>query len=103
MISCKTCNNSTSLVFNELKSAQRKILNQRSVQTSQYIQNISSLNNYINNTNEGIKYNSYDRYLLKKKGIVLRKQGIKPKTPTYGNKTKSIPLSYYCLPPNCIN
>ena len=46
---------------------QKTILKQNEVGQSLYIQNIASLNNTINGKNEGIKHDSYQRYLLKKK------------------------------------
>jgi hypothetical protein len=73
---------------------QKSILNQNRVHQSLYLQNIASLNNTINNTNEGIKYDSYQRYLLKKKGQLYSKQGsVVASTPSYGNKTKSFSLT----------
>ena len=77
-----------------MSETQKKILKQTGVSQSQYLQNIASLNSNINNTNEGIKNNSYDRYLNRKKGKVLSNQGKKVASePSYGNKTQSISLT----------
>lgn len=40
---------------------------------SLYIQNVASLNSGINNHNEGKKFDSYARYLMRKKGIIFSK------------------------------
>lgn len=92
-MSCQTCENQDSIVTTNEKKVQRSLLYQAHVHSSLYTMNISTLNNKINNTNEGIKYNSYDRYLNKKKGKVFSKQGTKVESPIQGNKTKSISLS----------
>lgn len=78
---------------NDIINTQKKILKQTSVSQAQYIQNVSSLNSTINNTNEGVKFNSYDRYLNKKKGKVLANQGKITKTALKGNKIQSISLT----------
>ena len=73
---------------------QKNILKQNKVGQSLYIQTVASLNNTINNENEGKKYDSYQRYLMKKKGKVLSKQSTIVATKAkYGNKTNSIGLS----------
>jgi len=75
-------------------STQKTILKQNRTQQSLYIQTIASLNNTINITNEGKKHDSYQRYLMKKKGKVFSKQGnVVASVPVYGNKTKSMSLS----------
>jgi hypothetical protein len=93
--SCKTCGDPlTPLVTLHELQTQKNILKQNKVGQSLYIQTIASLNNTINNDNEGKKYDSYQRYLMKKKGKVLSKQGAQVATKAkYGNKTKSIGLS----------
>tara|TARA_Y100000992_G_C21233853_1_gene476897 strand:+ start:114 stop:443 length:330 start_codon:yes stop_codon:yes gene_type:complete len=93
--SCKTCGDQvTSLVTLHESQTQKNILKQNKVGQSLYIQTVASLNNTINNENEGKKYDSYQRYLMKKKGKVLSKQGAQVATKAkYGNKTKSIGLS----------
>ena len=73
----------------DIINTQKKILKQTSVSQAQYIQNVSSLNSTINNTNEGVKFNSYDRYLNKKKGKVLANQGKITSTALKGNKTQT--------------
>ena len=78
---------------NDIINTQKKILKQTSVSQGQYIQNVSSLNSTINNTNEGVKFNSYDRYLNKKKGKVLANQGKLTSTALKGNKTSSVSLT----------
>lgn len=77
----------------DIINTQKKILKQTSVSQGQYIQNVSSLNSTINNTNEGVKFNSYDRYLNKKKGKVLANQGKSTSTALKGNKTGSVSLT----------
>lgn len=77
----------------DIINTQKKILKQTSVSQAQYIQNVSSLNSTINNTNEGVKFNSYDRYLNKKKGKVLANQGKITKTALKGNKTQNVSLT----------
>lgn len=88
---CKVCvNNITSLVNNREKSTQKKILKQNKTMSSLYTNVVSSLNNTINNNNEGIKHNSYNRYLNKKKFNTFKKTGTKESlNPKQGNKTKS--------------
>lgn len=73
---------------------QKQIQKQTGVSQSLYIYNITSINNNTNNRNEGKKHDSYQRYLLKKKGIVFSKQGnIIETPPDYGNKTTSLNIS----------
>ena len=104
MSSCKVCQDSTSLITINQNKVQKEILRQKGVHSSQYMQNIASLNNTINNTNVGRKLNSYDRYLLKKKGNVLSQQGKKISNAVKGNKTKSLQVSsYFNNNCNCIN
>ncbi len=95
MSGCKVCENNTNLINTNQNKVQKEILRQKGVHSSQYIQNIASLNNTINNSNVGQKLNSYDRYLLKKKGNVLSQQGKKTSSAVKGNKTKSLHLSSY--------
>ena len=77
----------------DIMNTQKKILKQTSVSQAQYIQNVSSLHSKITNTNEGVKFNSYDRYLNKKKGKVLANQGKITKTALKGNKTQNVSLT----------
>jgi len=77
----------------DIINTQKKILKQTSVSQAQYIQNVSSLNSKITNTNEGVKFNSYDRYLNKKKGKVLANQGKLTSAALKGNKTSSVSLT----------
>lgn len=77
----------------DIINTQKKILKQTSVSQAQYIQNVSSLHSKITNTNEGVKFNSYDRYLNKKKGKVLANQGKLTNTALKGNKTQSFSLT----------
>ena len=94
MSSCNTCDSQTSIVETNKDSTQKTILKQNKVHQSLYIQNIAALNNTINNTNEGQKYGSYERYLLKKKGKIFTQHGKREdETPLYGNKTKSLSLT----------
>lgn len=73
---------------------QKTILKQNRTQQSLYIQTIASLNNTTNTANEGKKHDSYQRYLMKKKGKVFSKQGnVVASEPVYGNKTQSVTLS----------
>jgi len=77
-----------------MNSLQKIIQNQSGVSQSLYMCNITSINNTINNNNEGVKYDSYQRYLLKKKGVVFSKQeSIIQTPPKYGNKTNSLNIS----------
>lgn len=77
-----------------MNSSQKNILKQTGVSQSQYLQNIASLHSHIENTNEGVKNSSYERYLNRKKGKVLSNQGKKVETtPSYGNKTQSVSLT----------
>ena len=77
-----------------MTSLQKINQNQSGVSQSLYMCNITSINNTINNNNEGVKYDSYQRYLLKKKGVVFSKQeSIIQKPPKYGNKTNSLNIS----------
>lgn len=77
-----------------MSETQKRILKQTGVSQSQYLQNIAALHSTINETNEGVKNNSYERYLNRKKGKILSNQG---KTiasePSYGNKTQSVTLT----------
>ena len=93
--SCKSCPyDETSSVSVNATNTQKSILNQNKVGQSLYIQNIASLNNTINTSNEGKKYDSYQRYLMKKKGKVFSKQGsVVAGTPSSGNKTRSFSLT----------
>lgn len=77
MSNCKRCDNVTSLTNIMYSSNAKKIVNQSKVSQSEYISNISSSNNTINNNNEGVKYGSYHRYMAKKKGIVLSNNSIR--------------------------
>ncbi len=77
-----------------MESLQKKILNQSRISQSLYIQNIASLNNTINNNNEGKKHDSYARYLMKKKGCILSNKkdyGVTLK----GNKSSNQVISNY--------
>ena len=77
-----------------MNSLQKIIQNQSGGSQSLYMCNITSINNTINNNNEGVKYDSYQRYLLKKKGVVFSKQeSIIQTPPKYGNKTNSLNIS----------
>jgi len=76
-----------------MSETQKKILKQTGVSQSQYMQNITSLNSNINNTNEGAKNSSYERYLNRKKGKVFSNQGKKISDPIYGNKSQSMSLT----------
>lgn len=77
-----------------MSEVQKTILRQNRVPGSLYIQNIAALNHSIQTSNEGVKHGSYDRYLLKKKGILYSKQGTKQATtPLKGNKTQSFSLT----------
>ena len=77
-----------------MNKTKKKILKQTGVSQSQYLQNIASLNSRVNNTNEGIKNNSYERYLNRKKGKVLSNQGKTVSSqPLQGNKSQSISLT----------
>ncbi len=94
--SCKTCGESSvnSLVNLYNNKVQKSILNQSKVGQSLYIQTKASLNNTINVNNEGKKHDTYQRYLMKKKGKVFSTQETKvASTPLYGNKVKSLNLS----------
>ena len=94
--SCKTCfgGASGSIIDVKKEQIQKSILHQSKVSQSLYIQNISSLNNNINTNNEGVKYDSYQRYLLKKKRKVFTNQSNKKSTtPLQGNKTQSFSLT----------
>ena len=94
--SCKTCvgNMNDSIINVKKEQIQKSILHQSKVSQSLYIQNISSLNNTINIKNEGVKHDSYQRYLLKKKGKVFTNQANKiSNTPISGNKTQSFSLT----------
>ena len=74
--SCTTCPyDEMSLVSVNATNTQKSILNQNKVGQSLYIQNIASLNNTINTSNEGKKYDSYQRYLMKKKDLIEMKSG----------------------------
>ena len=54
------------------------------------------LNRTINNNNEGVKHNSYDRYLLNKKGKMASKLStITSPIPIKGNKTRAFTISSY--------
>ena len=82
------------LFADEIKLAkQKEIQNQTSVHQSQYLDNVTMLNNTINNTNEGVKYSSYQRYLNKRKGNIITNQGSLIETPVIGNKSRSFSLS----------
>ena len=73
---------------------QKRIQKQVSQQASLYTMNFAALNSTINNQNEGIKFDSYQRYLNKKKGRVLKDNGTNVASdPTEGNKKSSIAFS----------
>ena len=76
-----------------MNSLQKKIMKQSNVSQSLYIQNIASLSNKINSSNEGVKHDSYQRFLMKKKGKVFSNQSMIERVPLYGNKTKSLNLT----------
>jgi len=67
MSSCKSCINQSSIVETQSEITQKRIQNQVRVPSSMYIMNFSSLHNTINNNNEGIKHDSYQRRLNKLK------------------------------------
>uniref|UniRef100_A0A6C0KY48 Uncharacterized protein n=1 Tax=viral metagenome TaxID=1070528 RepID=A0A6C0KY48_9ZZZZ len=77
-----------------MSETQKVIMKQTGVSQSQYLQNIASLHSHIDNTNEGIKNSSYERYLNRKKGKVLSNQGkMIASTALSGNKTRSQSLT----------
>jgi hypothetical protein len=77
-----------------MSEIQKNILNQTGVSQSQYLQNIAALHSHIDNTNEGIKNASYERYLNRKKGKVISNQGkTVASEPSIGNKTQSVSLT----------
>ena len=77
-----------------MSSSQKEILKQTGVSQSQYLQNIAALHSHIDNTNEGIKNASYERYLNRKKGKVISNQGkTTTSAPSFGNKTQSVSLT----------
>lgn len=77
-----------------MSEIQKTILRQNRVPGSLYIQNVAALNHTIQTSNEGVKHDSYNRYLLKKKGLLYSKQGANPATtPLKGNKTQSFSLT----------
>ena len=92
---CRTCYSQTSIIQTKQNSVQKKIQNQVYVPQSLYSSTKSSLNSYINNTNEGNKHSNYERYLLKKKGKVVSQHGKKVDVALQGNKTKSLSLTSY--------
>ena len=78
------------LVYENINDIQKSILKQNKVHSSLYTNIKSTLNSNINNNNEGIKFNSYQRYMNKKKLNTYKKTGLKVSTnPIKGNKTKS--------------
>tara|TARA_B100000963_G_scaffold359687_1_gene387756 strand:+ start:551 stop:841 length:291 start_codon:yes stop_codon:yes gene_type:complete len=87
---CRTCDNQKSIVVTSEKSTRKRILKQNRVMQSLYTRNISALNNTINNKNEGLKHNSYKRYLNKKVGKTLSRL----------NEVKSL-TRYNCKWKNC--
>ena len=92
---CKTCgDNVSSLVALYETQTQKSILGQTKLGQSLYIQNIASLSNYVNRNNEGAKHDSYQRYLLKKKGKVFATQeNTISSSPKYGNKRQNFSLT----------
>lgn len=76
-----------------MNGLQKNIQKQSGVSQSLYMYNITSMNNSINHNNEGKKHDSYQRYLLKKKGHVFSKQENRIETPGSGNKTNSLNIS----------
>jgi hypothetical protein len=90
---CRKCAIQNSIVQTNQNSVQKKLQNQVLVPQSLYSSTKSCLNTYVNNNNEGKKHNSYERYLLKKKGKVISQQGKKIDVPSHGNKTKSLSLT----------
>ena len=56
-MSCQKCANQESIITTNETKVQKNILYQSHVHSSLYTMNISTLNNTINNNNEGIKYN----------------------------------------------
>lgn len=77
-----------------MSETQKQILKQVSVSQSQYLENIASLHSHIDNTNEGVKNSSYERYLNRKKGKILSNQGKTVSSePLMGNKTQSVSIT----------
>lgn len=83
-------------LFDEI-SNQKSILNQKSVPSSQYQDNIKSLNTSLNVKNEGVKHGGYQRFLDRKKGSVISNQGKIERYPNNGNKRKSISMTSYII------
>ena len=76
-----------------MSSSQKEILKQTGVSVS-ILTNIAALHSHIDNTNEGIKNASYERYLNRKKGKVISNQGkTTTSAPSFGNKTQSVSLT----------
>lgn len=92
---CRTCDSQYSITQTNQNSIQKQIQNQVHVSQSLYSSTKSSLNSYINNSNEGKKHDSYERYLLKKKGKVVSQYGKKIDVPLHGNKSQSLGLTSY--------
>ena len=91
---CRTCDNQSSIIDTQSTITQKIIQKQVRVHSSLYTMNFATMNNTINNDNEGKKFDSYQRYLMKKKGKVFSKQGsIVSSSPSYGNKTQSYNIS----------
>lgn len=102
----KFCKSLKQIMMDE---TQKQIMNQKGVQQSQYVENITSLNSIVSNVNGelrnaiekkrnkgvAVKNGSYQRYLNRKKGKVISNQGYEDKDadPKYGNKRKSISLT----------
>ena len=88
---CKTCVlNLSSLEYININNIQKTILKQNRIYSSLYTNIKSSLNSNINNNNQGKKYNSYNRFMNKKKLNVFKKTGMNESAnPSQGNKTKS--------------
>ena len=89
---CLKCGTQKSIKETENEKTQRAILKQSMVMSSLYTMNIASMNTSINTSNEGNKHDSYERYLMKKKGNVLSQQSKIIDTSAKGNKTKSYAL-----------
>lgn len=90
---CTQCND-----INFFLSRQRRIMKQSQTSSSMYIQQRAALESNINNTNQGVKHDSYQRYLNKKKRNnmvrTLNDNDANVEPAKYGNKVQAFFMTY---------
>ena len=93
VLHCTQCND-----VNFFISRQRRIMKQSMTYSSTYTQQRASLESNVNNTNVGVKHDSYQRYLNKKKRNnmvrTLNDNIANTASPKQGNKIQAFFMTY---------